>query len=171
MKGTIQLLFDGWMRGRHGVQVTGPMAYLTRAFAPAPNATREPPPFYVIGAPPISPTMQWVCNDLAIDPDSMIVRRADRKMLRANVTLSLLQYVPGDIVISPGAAKRSQSRHGKPGSGSKSASKTYTVRSGDTLSTIAAKQLGNYRRAGDIAKLNGIRAGAVLKAGQKLKLP
>jgi LysM repeat protein len=51
------------------------------------------------------------------------------------------------------------------------ASRTYTVRSGDSLSKIAAMQLGNADRHGEIQALNpGVRADK-LSIGQVLRLP
>ncbi|MDX3555174.1 peptidoglycan recognition protein family protein [Streptomyces europaeiscabiei] len=46
----------------------------------------------------------------------------------------------------------------------------YTVRSGDTLWSIAKQQLGNGSRYTEITELNGLKSD-VLTPGQKLKLP
>ena len=46
----------------------------------------------------------------------------------------------------------------------------YTVRSGDTLWSVAKKLLGSSARYTDIVKLNGIKT-ATLYAGQTLKIP
>ncbi|MFC8124645.1 N-acetylmuramoyl-L-alanine amidase [Streptomyces sp. NPDC057302] len=55
----------------------------------------------------------------------------------------------------------------KPGTGTS----TYTVRKGDTLSTIARAKLGDAARWREIAKLNNLPDPDELKVGQKLKLP
>lgn len=47
----------------------------------------------------------------------------------------------------------------------------YTVRSGDTLGSIAKKMLGNAQRYLEIAELNNIEPQAPIYVGQKLKLP
>ena len=49
--------------------------------------------------------------------------------------------------------------------------RTYTVKSGDTLSDIAKRELGATSRAQEIADLNGVTDPTRLKAGQVLKLP
>lgn len=50
------------------------------------------------------------------------------------------------------------------------ASRTYTVKAGDSLWAIAAKQLGNGSRYKEIKSLNGL-SGDTIHAGQVLKLP
>lgn len=47
----------------------------------------------------------------------------------------------------------------------------YTVRSGDTLGSIAKKMLGDAQRYLEIAKLNNIEPQAPIYVGQQLKLP
>lgn len=51
------------------------------------------------------------------------------------------------------------------------AARTYTVREGDSLWTVARSQLGDARRVDEIARLNGLGAPYKIKVGQKLKLP
>lgn len=51
-----------------------------------------------------------------------------------------------------------------------SAARTYTVRSGDSLWAIAAKQLGNGSRYTEIKALNGLKSDTI-HPGQVLKLP
>ena len=55
-------------------------------------------------------------------------------------------------------------------SGSTSAAKTYTVKSGDSLWAIAAKYLGNGSRYTEIKSLNGLSSDTI-HPGQVLKLP
>lgn len=59
----------------------------------------------------------------------------------------------------------------KPPAGAPPASKTYTVKEGDSLWVIARSQLGDARRVNEIARLNGLKAPYKVKAGTKLKLP
>lgn len=54
--------------------------------------------------------------------------------------------------------------------GTTAATKTYTVKSGDSLWKIAASQLGNGSRYTEIKSLNGLTSD-VIHAGQVLKLP
>lgn len=49
--------------------------------------------------------------------------------------------------------------------------RTYTVKDGDTLGTIASQQLGSASRAAEIATLNGIDDPALIRKGAVLKLP
>ena len=45
------------------------------------------------------------------------------------------------------------------------------MKSGDTLWTIAKRQLGDARRVNEIAALNGLKEPYRLRVGEKLKLP
>ena len=47
----------------------------------------------------------------------------------------------------------------------------YVVQSGDTLSSIASRELGTTRRAGEIARLNGLPDPDRIRAGDTLRLP
>jgi nucleoid-associated protein YgaU len=49
--------------------------------------------------------------------------------------------------------------------------RTVTVKSGETLSDIARRELGTASRAQELAELNGIDDPTKLRAGQTLKLP
>jgi nucleoid-associated protein YgaU len=55
--------------------------------------------------------------------------------------------------------------------GSLGGSRTYVVREGDTMARIAARELGDYRKAEVIAMLNGIRDWAAITPNQTLRLP
>lgn len=57
-----------------------------------------------------------------------------------------------------------------PGGSSGGGTRTYTVKSGDSLWAIAAKQLGNGNRYKEIKSLNGLSSDTIY-AGQVLKLP
>lgn len=57
-----------------------------------------------------------------------------------------------------------------PGGSSGGGTRTYTVKSGDSLWAIAAKQLGNGSRYKEIKSLNGLTSDTIY-AGQVLKLP
>ncbi len=48
---------------------------------------------------------------------------------------------------------------------------TWTVQRGDTLGAIALQALGTSRRAGEIARLNGMALDSVLREGAVLRLP
>ena len=59
---------------------------------------------------------------------------------------------------------------GKASTGAEAGGRTYTVRRGDSLWAIAAKQLGNGSRYTEIKSLNGL-SGDTIHAGQVLRLP
>lgn len=59
---------------------------------------------------------------------------------------------------------------GKASAGAAAGGRTYTVRRGDSLWAIAAKQLGNGSRYTEIKSLNGL-SGDTIHAGQVLRLP
>lgn len=59
---------------------------------------------------------------------------------------------------------------GASGATTENAARTYTVKSGDSLWAIAAKQLGNGNRYTEIKTLNGLKSNTIY-AGQVLKLP
>lgn len=104
------------------------------------------------------------------------VRRDDGHRTRAFVEITFTEYVVADLIVgSPKSpAEKAQERAGVPAggpAGGAGGNRTYTVRSGDTLATIAAKQLGSANRWREIANLNGIRDPKRLKVGSTLRLP
>jgi nucleoid-associated protein YgaU len=48
---------------------------------------------------------------------------------------------------------------------------TYRVEAGDSLGQIALKTMGSSRKAGELAKFNGISVDAPLKVGQEIRIP
>lgn len=167
LKAQLQIMFDGYSTAVRGNSQTRPIAYFQRHFASL-NGNVEPEPFRVLGAWPIDDSIQWVIDDVAPDDDVslVVVRQSDRVPLRALYTLSLMQFVPGDVIVKSTAAKRAKDR------GSKAKTRSYVVRKGDTLGSIAAKLLGAAKRADEIQKLNpGVRDPKKLKPGLRLKVP
>jgi len=47
----------------------------------------------------------------------------------------------------------------------------YTVQEGDSLEKLSEKELGDKRRAEELAKLNGLEINSPLRVGKKLKIP
>lgn len=128
----------------------------------------EPPRVTVTGAPGVPSTIRWVVQSVAV---AERLRLPDGSTSRAQVTVELLEYRPGDVVIArQSATKRSQVRNGTP---AKSKPRTYTVRKGDTLAAIASRLLGKSSRWTEILNKDGskIRNPNGLKVGQVLKLP
>lgn len=91
--------------------------------------------------------------------------RDGAKLTRFGWTVTLLQHVKAGTLVTArraGGGKDDEPDRGK---------RTYTVKAGDTLSAIAARELGDSSRWTDIADLNGIRDPRKLRVGQVLKLP
>ena len=77
---------------------------------------------------------------------------------------------PGQSLVIPGgrrrlSARRSSTRRLRP---SPSGKGTYTIRYGDTLSTIAARHGTNARR---LASANGLSLRSIIRAGERLLIP
>lgn len=87
---------------------------------------------------------------------------------RASVLMTLTEDPDVDVNVGPasGGAKDSDPDKGPGGKWPKS----YTVKEGDTLHSIAFKFYGSYA-GGQIAKANSIRDPRKLRVGQKLKIP
>jgi nucleoid-associated protein YgaU len=89
--------------------------------------------------------------------------------VRQEYKVTFLRYVPEDDV-GERAAVRTRITPTKT-SHPKSSGTVYVVKAGDTLSSIAAKQLGDSSRWREIARLNNIRDPRNVKKGQKLRMP
>jgi LysM repeat protein len=84
------------------------------------------------------------------------------KALHAEFTLTFVVAVDEGLTVP--VPRRKTPPSNKP----KGRRKTITVRKGDTLSKIAAREYGNANRWPEIAKLNKLRNPGVIKVGQKL---
>lgn len=160
-KTTVTLWVDGWRDQR---SVASDLRSVD-AFAPV-SPTAEPPRVVVVGAPGVPSTMRWVVQSVTVSERLLL---PSGETARAQVALELLEYRPGDVVVErQSATKRSVVRNGTPAVGKP---KTYTVRAGDTLSSISVRVLGKASRWPELAKLNGLRSPNNLKPGTVLKLP
>jgi LysM repeat protein len=136
----------------------------------------EPPIVKVTGdAIPTGPGTNWVINDVAWGD---ALRRADGKRTRQLATLDLYEHtqtsrIRDEKASSKARGKASSARKKKQSVKGKATShpSTYTVKSGDTISTIAARKLGSAARWHEIADLNNIRDSKSIRVGQVLKLP
>jgi LysM repeat protein len=140
--------------------------------------------------------LRWTLTGI----EQMEVRQrvSDWALCYFELKLTLTEWVDADLIIqgipapaSPSPAKDAQQRFqqqyaddiarnpklalafGVPYTGGigQSQPKTYTVKKGDTLSKIAASQLGKSSRWQEIANLNGIRDPNKINIGQVLKMP
>ncbi len=120
----------------------------------------------------------WVLQALAWDDANGVIRDARGERTQQAATLSLLEYIPADINItpvvpSPAAVARKvvvpQRTVGiiRPAP----ATRRYTVVRGDTLFGIAGRLLGNHALWPEIARLNHLRDPNRIFPGQVLAIP
>ena len=159
----LPLLFDGF---RENDPVDAELSALERMARP-PADYQEPPLVRVTGPIPHA-DLQWVINGIRWGTS---VRNEGGYRVRQEVTLTLLRYIAEDRVNVKGSAERARSKTSGSTSSGGGSVKLYTVKSGDTLSGIAAKLLGNYKRWTEIASLNGIRDPKLIVPGQPLRIP
>ncbi len=166
---------DAWITGRD----VGPDRATLEKMAQPPGIGGEPPLVRVIGAIPHS-NLNWVISGFTWDANPLGAR--DGTLLRHQVTVHLLEYVRDDkqnaanaAALARKAAQVAAAQAARQGSDGRSnqptRAKFYVVRAGDTLSAIAARLLGSYKRWPEIAKLNGIRDPKTIHVGQRLRLP
>ena len=90
-------------------------------------------------------------------------------LLKANRRSATSLIHPGDrIVVRGTAAVASPSAKSTATRAATPSSRTHTVRSGETLSGIAARYDSTV---GDIARASGISSGSLLRIGQKVRIP
>lgn len=124
----------------------------------------QPPPVKIVsnrGRLPlpadISLDADWWIEDLRWGEE---LRRAeDGELVRLQVNVALLERIDDELFNSRSPSTSVVRAH------------NYTVKKGDTLHSIAARELGDARRWVEIARLNGIRSDGHLKAGMTLHLP
>lgn len=163
----VPILLDGWTGNRFWASRDGARidveetCRILEAFGrPVPGRV-EPPVLQLVYGPLAA--HRWVLNDLELVGDPLYNARARR--VRAEFVLQLLEYRETVLTLTP------VQRVAAPTGAAKPSGRTYTVKAGDTLSRIAQAQLGKASRAGEIAKLNGVSLGAVIRVGQRLRLP
>lgn len=138
----------------------------------------EPPKLQVVSGPVAHRDLTWVIKSLTW-PGDVIRDPQSGERVQQKVTVTLLEYVPPTVAIlsaSPAAAAQQRQATTTVATAAgkapvKPSGRTYTVKAGDTLSAIAVRFFGNYRRETDIAALNGIRDMNRITVGQVLKLP
>lgn len=86
-----------------------------------------------------------------------------QELVRLNGITNPNVIAPGQVLLLNGGANKVEKKTNE-------VENIYTVKSGDTLWGIAAKQLGSGFKWTEIARKNGIRAPYTIRAGQKLEL-
>jgi hypothetical protein len=164
----IPIVFDGFMTGASVEHSINSLYWLMRT----PQGARHEPAVLTLKGPVPYTNLRWVINNIqpASGEDDEI-RRSDGQRVRFTATVTLVQHVAGNVVVTHkhSPAKRHKATSSRRGSTTRV--RYYNVRSGDTLGKIAAKLLHNANRWHDIAKLNGIRDPNNLKVGRRLKIP
>lgn len=122
--------------------------------------------------------VRWVVSGLNWDKDIAVLSEVSRRPLRVGGTFTLLQYNHDETIDEyEGPADRSRKNNNKKkkkgkGKGKGKGRATHTVKEGESLTEIAAKELGDAKRWKEIADLNNIRNPRKdLKVGMELKLP
>lgn len=183
---TLSCLVDGG-NGLHPASVEPQITLLESFELPVPGSTPPRPPVLTIDGPIQHTDAQWVCSRLELAGGENGAIRDSRTGERTQqyFTVELTEYSPstaslrglspaqaaakaGVSAVSPAAGAGSGAAALPPSGAS---GRTYTVRAGDTLSTIAARMLGNASAWTQIASLNGIRDPNVIQPGQVLRLP
>ena len=165
---TIQFLLDNYADGR-GLWIENKCQILDE-LAGVESHDPEPPLMELHSDPPkLMPHGHarashnlWFIDGLSWNADDIRYNKAGNR-IRASGTLILTQFVK-DVRLSPAAKKRTT--HG-------GRRRTYRVRAGDTLMSIAARKdvYGNWRQWRKIARANKIRDPKKLKIGQVLRIP
>jgi LysM repeat protein len=122
--------------------------------------------------------VRWVVSGLTWDKDLAVMSESSKRPLRVGGTFTLLQYNHDTTIDAyDGPADRNRKKHDKKKAANKNKGKgkgkgTYTVKAGDSLTEIAAHELGDSKRWKEIADLNNIRNPRKdLKQGMTLKMP
>jgi len=119
-------------------------------------------------------TLQSIANQFGLSLSELV--EANPQLIQANMVLKIPEAMAGSTTTdsgttggtSGGGTTDSGTTGGTSGGGTTPTERTYTVKSGDTLSGIALKFGTTY---GLIAQLNGIAPPYIIHPGQVLKIP
>lgn len=186
---SLKIMFDGFI---DNASQDLRYAYLHKIMRNPTSASRHPAPVRIKGAAVPFETLVWVIQ--GIEEDSTTILRGDSgELLRIEVTLSLLEYIQADVLVSnvtspvakavaggalagaaAGSAATGGALAGAVAAGATTAApsgRSHTVKVGDTLWGIATKYLGAGKRYTEIAALNGIKDPNRVPVGTVLKIP
>lgn len=155
---TLPIMLDGWSEDADIQPRWDEISALSEQLG-----TEPPPQVWFAGTIPVPVAAQpWLIEKFTPVEEERL--HGEGALYRAKATLVLLDPSTGTNVSSPIAQARAAS------SGSK-AGRTIRARKGDTLVTIAARELGDPARWRDISNLNGHLQPDNVRANQKIKLP
>jgi len=182
---SLSLMLDGWV---DELSVEGQIQQLTAMGRPT-GSDGEPPQVRISatgGAVPYQ-DRTWVIDTITFG-DALMDDAGDR--VRQAVTVELLEYVEDVYLTEVSAANRQRAAAAKTKTKPGATAKRVTVKrsskqpvagaaralltgfgDGETLLTIAARELGDANRWTEIAALNGMRDPRAVKTGQVLRMP
>jgi hypothetical protein len=151
---TFDLIFDGVGRQNdveHRIQRLTELA--------VPSGQEEPPPVIKLHYGRMGAGKEWVVDSISEGEE-----QRDRHLARIyyQATITLVEHIGVQADLSHAASHRR--RQGGRG-------RSHRVIQGESLSAIAARQLGDASRSGEIAALNDIRDGRNIAPGTVLRMP
>lgn len=163
---SMELIMDG-MSGRTDQSVEPQIKVVEGWELPVPGTVRTP--VLALGGPVPHSDLPWVVQTLSWA--ECIRDPATGLRVQQHLSLTLLEYVPPVLSVRPTSPAVAAQRAQATTSTAAPSGRSYTVRSGDTLSAIAARLLHDYRRWPDIARANNLRDPNYLRVGQVLAIP
>ena len=165
---TVSLILDGYGAPGGPVSVDAAVAMVETWELPPAGTTPPQPPVLKVTGPVPHNDLQWVVQTLTWK--EAIRDPASQVRWQQNLDLVLLEYRPPQITTqaavpstaTPAAAARANAA---------SAGSTYTVKSGDTLQTIANAIYGSYGYWTLLANANALRSPTAVTVGQVLTVP
>lgn len=161
----IPVIFDGFDRE---VSQESAIMHLYGIMRNMVGSRREPAVVSISGPVPWT-NFRWVITN--IQPNDEIRRQSDGARIRGIYTVSIMEYVSGNVIVHHKSSPAKKSKSKGKSSGKQTVYRYYTVRNGDTLGKIAAKMLGSANKWHSIATLNKIRDPNHVKVGTRLKIP
>jgi nucleoid-associated protein YgaU len=153
---TVPVMLDGFVAG---VDLTDQWNALLALLEPEGD---RPPEVRLAGAVPRAVASRAFVIEKQV-PGSERLTNAGNDLLRAQTVVTIIRASFGKDIASPiKQAVKAAKGH---------SSRTIRARSGDTLVSIAARELGDPEKWRELSKLNGGLQPDNVKAGQKVKLP
>jgi hypothetical protein len=156
-----------WMHNDRRESVEPQVATLTGLAGRGPRWTEAEPPHLIFDTAGVSPwdaqtypDQRWVIDTLAWGSNVLHNHAGNR--YRQDATVTLLQFIDDQVITDKSLARRRQHR------GKFATAKTYRVKAGDTLVSIARRELGSVDRWLDLRRLN---PGKVSDPRRELKPP
>ena len=157
----LSILFDGFAQGRSQEDDIDALNTIMRNPV---GLMKQPSPVKLEGPVPMVDAT-WVIQSIFFD-SSTLVRAADGNIVRVAATVSLIEYVEADVLISANPSPVRTVMASVP----QVVPQTYTVQEGDTLPSIAARKLGSWSEYTTLMALNNLRDRRRVPVGTVLRL-